>query len=91
MDLTNGNVLNGNNGVGQWIEVTNTGGSTATLTIAQLGVQDGVASPGKVFSLATTVKRRIGPFPIGIYGASVSLTPQSGSTITIMGYQLAAG
>lgn len=88
MDIANGNVLANNNGR-TWVEVTNTGGTTKTLTIS-LPAQDGVASPGKVYSLATTVKRRIGPFPVGIFGTNPIFQPEAGSTLTIKGWQLSA-
>jgi hypothetical protein len=90
MDIANGNVLNGNNGA-MWIEVTNSGGTSKNLTATQINAQDGVASPGKVWALTAAAKRRLGPFPVGIYGASVLLAPEAGSTLTIMGYQLSAG
>jgi hypothetical protein len=87
MDATNGNVLNGNNGQ-MWVEVTNSGGSTYTLTAAQVNAQDGVASPGKQWSLTAAAKRRLGPFPVSIYGTAVLFTPQN-VALTIKGYQLA--
>jgi len=86
MDVANGNVLNGNSGA-QWIEVTNTGGSTYTITASQVNLQDGVASPGKQWSIPAAGKRRIGPFPVNVYGTSVALAPQN-VALTCMGYQL---
>jgi hypothetical protein len=89
MDVANGNVLPNNNGQ-MWVEVTNSTGSTKTLTVQQPNKQDGVSSPGKVYSLATTVKRRIGPFPVGTYGTDVLFNAEAASTMTIMGYQVGA-
>lgn len=88
MDIANGNVLANNNGR-IWIEVTNTGGTTKNLTVSLPG-QDGVASPGKVYALATTVKRRLGPFPVGVYGTAPLFQAEAGSTLTIKGWQLSA-
>lgn len=85
MDATNGNSL-GNSGV-QWIELTNGAGTTSTVTVAQPNAQDGVTSPGKVYSIPTTQKRRIGPFPVAIYGANLIITA-SVATVTARAYQL---
>lgn len=87
MDLVNTNVLNNNNGA-MWVEVTNSGGTTKNLSITLPNAQDGVASGPKVYALATTVKRRIGPFPVEIYGTDVIFTAEAASTLTIRGFQL---
>jgi hypothetical protein len=84
-DNTNGNSFP-NNGA-TWLEVTNGGGSAATITVSYPNKVDGQTVPVKSFSLAAAAKSRIGPFPPAIYGNTVTVTP-SAATVTVAAYQL---
>ena len=84
-DNANGNSVANNGAV--WLEVTNGGGSAATVTVAYPNTVDGAAIPARSYSLAAATKRRIGPFPPAIYGDPLIVTP-SAATVTIAAYQL---
>jgi hypothetical protein len=84
-DNTNGNVFPNNGAI--WLEVTNGGGSAGTITVAYASKVDGQTVPAKSYSLAASAKRRIGPFPVTLFGTNVVVTP-SAATITIAAYQL---
>lgn len=70
-----------------WLEVTNSGGNTETVTLRVKGTVDGQAVTPKVVSLATTVKRKIGPFPVALYGPQVEFDC-SHAGITVAAYRL---
>lgn len=84
-DNANGNSIPNNGNC--WLEVTNGGGSAATVTVAYPNTVDGAAIPARSYSLAAAARRRIGPFPPAIYGDPLIVTP-SASTVTIAAYQL---
>jgi hypothetical protein len=85
-DNVNGNTF-ANNGA-TWLEVTNGGGSSGTVTVGYPGKVDGQSIPAKSYTLAAAAKRRIGPFPIALFGTAPVVQP-SAATITIAAYQLA--
>ncbi len=71
-----------------WLEVSNTAGTAGTVTVAYPGLVDGQTVPAKSYSIpATTGKKRIGPFPVALFGNTVTITP-SAATITVSAYQL---
>jgi hypothetical protein len=84
-DNTNGNSFP-NNGA-TWLEVTNGGGGSGTLTVSYPNKVDGQTVPVKSYTIAAAGKARIGPFPPALYGNTVVVTP-SATTITIAAYQL---
>lgn len=87
-DPTNGNTF-ANTGV-QWIETSNSAGTSSTVTVAYPNTVDGQTVPAKSYTVpATTGKLRIGPFPVALFGASPLVTP-SATTTTLAVYQLAA-
>lgn len=86
-DNTNGNSILNNGST--WLEVTNGGGSAATVTVAYGSKVDGQTVPAKSYSLAAAAKRRIGPFPVTLFGKTLIVTP-SAATVTIAAYQLSA-
>lgn len=72
-DATNNHVI-ANDG-NMWIEVRNSNGaSTArTLTIHLTGARDGQAPAPKTYSIAAAATRRIGPFPVSLYGSAMQV------------------
>jgi hypothetical protein len=56
------------------------GTGTDTLTFAQPNTQDGVASPGKIVSITSTTASLLGPFPVAIYGTTVTATSSAATT-----------
>lgn len=83
-DNTNGNSFV-NTGV-QWVEWTNTGGSTGTVTVAFGYTVKGQTIPAKSYSIAAAAVMRIGPFDPAVYGSSVVMTP-SAATIKPAAFQ----
>jgi hypothetical protein len=89
-DVANGNQMSNNNGR-MWLQVSNPGGGPKTFTVAQPNTQDGVASPGKVISVpAGATLRKYGPFPVAVYGQTVTVAHEAGSTSTFLAFQLDA-
>lgn len=85
-DPTNGNSVANNGSV--WLEVSNSAGSSGTVTVAIPGQVDGQTVPAKSYTIpATTGKKRLGPYPPSVYGDPLIITP-SATTITIAAYQL---
>lgn len=83
-DTSNGNTFP-NNGAA-WIEVTNGSGSSANVTVDYANTVDGQTVPAKTYAVANTKKRRIGPFPVSLFGANpVVHCPAS---VTIAAFQL---
>lgn len=87
-DTANGMTCSNN---GQtWLEVSNSAGSPGTVTVAYANTVDGQTIPVKSYSIpATTGKRRIGPFPVALFGTNLVITV-SATTITIAAYVLDA-
>lgn len=86
-DVTNGNQLASNNGVSTWVEATNTGGSSYTLTLVTTATYAGRAVADDVITLAASAKRRIGPFPLDLYGPNPLLQAQN-AAITLAAYSI---
>lgn len=87
-DVANGNQLSNNNGR-MWLQVSNPGGAAKTFTVAQPNAQDGVASPGKVISVPNGATfRKYGPFPVEIYGQTLQVAHEAGSTSTFLAFQV---
>lgn len=84
-DNTNGNSFANSGQV--WLECTNGGGSSATLTVAFPGKVHGQTVTPKSYSIAAAGKRRIGPFSPAAFGSVVTVTP-SAATLTLAAYQL---
>lgn len=85
-DNTNGNSVPNNGST--WLEVSNSAGSSGTVTVAYANQVDGQVVPARSYTIpATTGKKRIGPFPVALFGATLIVTP-SAATITIAAYQL---
>lgn len=72
----------------QWIEVTNTAASAATVTLTFPFQVKGQTIPVKSFALAGVIgtKLRIGPLDPSIYGSTVTFTP-SAVTVTVAVWQ----
>lgn len=61
-----------------WVEVRNADASNPhTLTVRFPGVVDGQSVTPKTYSIAATVKRRIGPFPPADYGSALQVDVDS--------------
>jgi hypothetical protein len=87
---TAGDNVNGNsvtNGSTVWLEMTNTGGSVATVTVAYAQQVDGQTVPPRSYSLAAAAKLRAGVFPVSLFGSTLTIQP-SAATVTLAAYQL---
>lgn len=87
-DVANGNVVKNNSGR-VWLEATNTGGSTYTLTVVTPGQVGGNEIADKIYSLTAAAVLRIGPFSQATYGNDIEFNVQNAS-VTVAAYQLAA-
>jgi hypothetical protein len=87
-DATNGNSVT--NGPTMTLEFTNTDTASHTVVIAQPGTRDGVASPGRSYTIpaSTTIPVRVGYLPSSIYGNTVTFTANS-AMVKVAAYQLA--
>jgi hypothetical protein len=86
-DNTNGNSVDNTSGR-VWLEFTNGGGSTATVTVTFPYLVHGQTIPAKSYSIAAAAKLRVGPFDPSVYGQTLTFTP-SAATVTVAAYQLA--
>jgi hypothetical protein len=84
-DATNGNSLQ--NGPAVWLEMTNGGGSSATVQVAYVQTVDGQTVPPRTYTLAATATLRAGSFDEQLFGRTLSLTA-SAATVTLAAYQL---
>lgn len=84
-DNVNGNSVT--NSPTLWLEMTNTGGSAATVTVAYPNTVDGQTVPPRSYSLAAAAKRRAGVFPVALFGQTLTITA-SAATVTLAAYQL---
>lgn len=84
-DNTNGNVVP--NDGSTWLEVTNGGGSSATVAVAFTQTVDGQAVTPVSHTIAAAGKLRLGPFPVGDYGPVLHFTA-SAATVTVVAYTL---
>lgn len=88
-DLTNGNVVKGNNGA-IWLEAKNTGVSPYTLTVNTPGTVEGNPIGDKVYTLAASAELRVGPFSQHAYGNDIEFNVNN-VAITVAAYQLSQG
>lgn len=86
-DVPNGNQLSNNNGR-IWLKLNNPGGAAKTITAQFVSPVDGVVGAGKTFSVPNGVTRLWGPFPVEIYGPTVTFAHEAGSTTTVLAVQL---
>lgn len=81
---TAGDVANGmtvSNGGTMFLQVTNTDTVARTFEIDVPGAIDGVAPPNRTYSLAASASQKIGPWPVTIYGNSLSVPVVSSSLL----------
>jgi hypothetical protein len=84
-DATNGNAVTNSGQV--FLELSNTDTSAHTVTAAIPGMVDGVASPGRQISLAASAHGLYGPFPLAVYGPTLTFTADS-NLVKVAAYQL---
>jgi hypothetical protein len=73
------------------ITVANSLGSTGTVTLNIVQTVDGLAAAGKTVTIpANAVEHRIGPFPTGVYGNTLTFTT-SATTLTFRAYHTTSG
>ncbi|MFV8127529.1 hypothetical protein [Streptomyces syringium] len=66
-DATNNHSLDNNGST--WIEVRNSGSTVArTMSAVYANTVDGQTVPAKTYSIPTSSTRRIGPFPVRLFG-----------------------
>lgn len=88
-DTVNGHTVS--NDGNMHISVSNSAGSTGTVTIAITQTVDGLSAASKVISVpAAAVEFRIGPFPTSIYGPNLGFTV-SATTLTLRAYHTTSG
>lgn len=75
-----------NNG-SQWIEVANASGSSINVTIAA-GSYKTEDIADRVVAVANGARKKIGPFPVDIFGATVTVTCSATTSVTIGVFQL---
>lgn len=68
------------------LRLVGTGGTTGSIIVAGGRDGDGNASVGRTFILTATLDAVVGPFPVGIYGSSLSIS----QTGTVTGAKLTA-
>ena len=91
VDPVNGDNTNTNSYVNsgkQWVEATNTAGSSATFTVAFGYAVKGQTIPAKSYTVAANSSFRAGPFDPTYYGRTVIITP-SASTLKLAVWQTA--
>jgi hypothetical protein len=84
-DATNGNSVQ--NGPAMWLEMTNGGGSAATVEVAYAQPVDGQTVPPRTYSLGASAQLRAGSFNEQLFGRTLSITA-SAATVTLAAYQL---
>jgi hypothetical protein len=73
-----------------WLEVRNSGTTVARTVSARFASTiDGQTVPAKTWSIATEATRRIGPFPVRMYGNSL-LVDVDNAELKLTAYKLAA-
>lgn len=89
-----GDTVNGHsiaNDGNMYFSVSNSAGSTGTITIASPRLIDGSAVTSRVVSVpANAVEFRIGPFPTAYYGVTLNFTV-SATTLTLRAYHFIPG
>lgn len=82
-DTTNGNVVT--NASGLVMTVTNSGGSSATLTFITSATVDGYAVEDVTVTLAAAETKVFGHFPSGVFGSSLEFT--SSAALDVVAYR----
>ncbi len=74
-----------------WLEVRNGGASPRTLTLV-IGVAgpDGATVTNPTVALAASALKKVGPFPVGIYGTTMSVNVDH-ADIKLTAYRLSLG
>ena len=85
-DAVNGNSVYPNNQL-TWLEFTNSDGAASHTVTIGMAAQDGVASPGRVITLAANAVKRYGPFPTPVYGQTLMFTVDS-ALVKVAAYSL---
>jgi hypothetical protein len=70
-----------------WLEIRNAGASTRTLTLVVNVTVDGQAVTNPTVSLAASASKKVGPFPIAIYGSTLNINVDH-SDIKLAAYRL---
>lgn len=93
-DAANGMVINNNDGRSIWVEVVSTHASNTIDLVFDtpntVGKQALAVAQDSRTIPANGAKRRYGPFPVEVYGASVNMTVSGTGTLTIAAFQLGA-
>lgn len=89
----NGDTVNNHSVVNDgsvWLEVRNSGTTVARTVSARFeNTIDGQTIPAKTWSIATEATRRIGPFPVRMYGSSL-LIDVDNAELKLTAYKLAS-
>jgi hypothetical protein len=73
------------------ISVSNSAGSSGTVTISIYQTLDGLSAASKVVTVPNgAVEYRIGPFPTAVYGPTLNFTV-SATTLTLRAYHTTSG
>lgn len=87
-DPTNNHTLSNDGTV--WLEVRNSGSTVARIISAQFAnTVDGVTVDAKTWSIPTSATRRIGPFPVRLYGNTLNIDVDN-AELKLTAYKLAA-
>ena len=86
-DPTNGHSVANDGSV--WIEARNSGSTPARVVSAQFAnLVDGVTVDAKTWSIPTSATRRIGPFPVRLYGNTLLISVDN-AVLKLTAYKLA--
>jgi len=85
-DATQNHYMN-NDGV-SWLEIRNAGASTRTLTLVIGTTVDSQAVTNPTVTLAASATKKVGPFPVGIYGSTLNCNVDH-TDIKLTAYRLA--
>lgn len=83
-DATNGNTVANSGAV--WLELQNTGGSSATVDLSFANDVDGVEVT-KTLTLAASAHGNYGPWPVSLYGSSLAFKA-SAVSVKVAAWQL---
>lgn len=88
-DTSNGHSIS--NDGNMYLSVSNSAGSTGTVTISSPRIIDGQAVSARVVTIpANAAEFRIGPFPTASYGVTLNFTV-SATTLTLRAYHFIPG
>lgn len=71
--------------------IRNAGGSGITLTMAITATYDGQASTNKTATVDAGETLILGPFDVGVYGSTVTLTYSAVTSVTVLAFTMGAG